>query len=149
VKRKRNASETHLTPKEEREEGKEGNKKSDTSPKVYDIALEFYNHILATVKGTRIKLSDQNDAVDKLIRIDGFTEDEISKVVSFVKNDFFYSKNVRTLKKLREYWNSRQTTWFNAIREDMTKKNKSSVPLSTGDWYDDEQLFGISHGPKK
>lgn len=42
--------------------------------------------------------------VDRMLRLDGRTPDEIRKVINFAQNDSFWRSNILSMKKLREKW---------------------------------------------
>ncbi|MGE4194699.1 MAG: replication protein [Pseudodesulfovibrio sp.] len=62
-------------------------------------------------------LEEAVDVVDKLIRLDGFTLDEIKDAMRWAVKDEFWSKNARSLAKLRQPSKTNGLTKFQNIRE--------------------------------
>lgn len=85
---------------------------------------ENINPKLVKVNDSLIKNSV--DTIDKLIRIDGFTLDEVKTVLSFVVKDDFWSKQILSLASLRNKGKNGNTKFVNAklsIKKSLSDKN--------------------------
>lgn len=79
------------------------------------------------VKITESKINGGADAIDKLVRIDGFDlEQEIRPVLSWAAKDSFWSTNVLSLAGLRKKQNNGESKFQN-IYASYKRKNKNAI----------------------
>lgn len=89
---------------------------------LFEFADAFQQFALKQFPKGAPKVSDKLlveavDVVDKLIRLDGFTLDEIKDAMRWAVKDEFWSKNARSLAKLRQSSRMNGLTKFQNIRE--------------------------------
>ena len=82
-------------------------------------------------KVTEALLLNGVDVVDKLIRLDGFNLDEIKAAMRWAVKDEFWSKNARSLAKLRQPSKSNGLTKFQNIREAFLESRQKDQPGTT------------------
>lgn len=106
----------------------------DINPEIELLVKDFYkyqesiNPKLVNVNDSLIKSSV--DTIDKLIRIDDFTLDEIKTVLSFVVKDDFWSKQILSLASLRNKGKNGNTKFVNAklsIKKSLSEKNRETI----------------------
>lgn len=79
----------------------------DTSRK-WSLKIKFLveEYFKTLAEGQRVRFEKQRDkfhsCCDKLLRIDGFSEEEIRKAVNFARHDYFWSQNFLSFTKLRQ-----------------------------------------------
>ena len=86
----------------------------------YLINLILRNNPKAKTPNTDKQLNDWCTHIDRLIRIDGYTELEIKNVITFCQNDIFWKSNILSTAKLRKQFdklylkakNHKQTSMF-------------------------------------
>jgi uncharacterized protein YdaU (DUF1376 family) len=101
------------------------------NPEIELLVNEYYKY-QESINPKLIKVNDNLiknsiDTVDKLIRIDGFSLDEIKTVLSFVIKDDFWSKQILSLVSLRNKSKNGNTKFVNAklsIKKSLSEKNK-------------------------
>jgi len=146
MKRKRNASETHLTPIKERKEIKKDNLLvevdrnglDDATKTYYDIAIGFQRVFILNKKSLGLtNFEDQNNATFKSyvepIRLafekDKRTRDDFAKIFIFLQSDEFWMKNIMSTSKLREKMGDL------LIKASKLKAKQAKLP---DDWYSRE-----------
>ena len=112
------------------------NHKQEYSIESIDNFTTYYNRLLSFFPSKfRPKNKSQQNAwietLDKLVRIDGLTTDEIEEMVKWARSDEFWSKNFMTPIKLRKK-NSEQIPYWTVFQ---AKMETSSEGSSTVDRY--------------
>ena len=141
----------HMCPVPLKENHKEENhKKINASPEVIEFVFNFQKHVLAThgVKAPKLTeslLNNGEDVVDKLIRLDGFTLDQIKNSLRWAITDDFWSKNVLSLGSLRKKSKNNDLTKMQNIYASWENNTsgatcQQSVPV----YVDDMDLYGES-----
>ena len=103
---------------------------------IRDVVITFYEHRRNTepdkyrnFENTKKTLFNNSIAeLDKLIRIDKYTLDEIKSVLNFVVNDSFWSNQVYSLARLRRKSGNGETKFKN-----MYLKYKSKLGVTSDD----------------
>lgn len=91
----------------------------------YQLAFLMFENI----RGAHPKFKQPNfqkwaEDMDKMLRLDGRTQEEISALILWVTQDMFWSKNVLSAKKLREKFDQ---LWMNA-RSAVSQAKKNQIP---------------------
>jgi hypothetical protein len=84
--------------------------KAEISIEAQQIGREFYDYIMMTFKGSKIKLDQQIEAAQKLI--DKYSLKSLRTAIKVVQSDKFFAQNVRSLLKLDEHWEKRGRVWI-------------------------------------
>lgn len=84
------------------------NKKKEKSKKEWSPRVKFLigEYFKTLTEAQQLRFEKQRDkfhsCCDKLLRIDGFSEEEIRKAVNFARYDYFWSQNFLSFLKLRQ-----------------------------------------------
>jgi hypothetical protein len=116
--------------------------KSINNPEIELLVKDFYKY-QESINPKLIKVNDNLiknsiDTIDKLIRIDGFTIDDIKTVLSFVVKDDFWSKQILSLVSLRNKSKNGNLKFVNAklsIKKSLSEKNWETL----NNWHPDER----------
>jgi hypothetical protein len=69
----------------------------------YRLSLYLYNHMLLNNdRAKKPNFQSWSDSIDKMIRIDNRSVEDIKKVIKFCQNDSFWKSNILSTSKLRD-----------------------------------------------
>lgn len=92
----------------------------------YSFLNDFYNMENKTVayqfKKNKGYLEKEKYKVDELIRIDGYTKEQIEQMLSYIKNDVFRSDKILSIEKLRRKSPQTWVPYHIMMQEKMKKK---------------------------
>ena len=102
----------------------------EESTDIKKFVIDYQNYILdkfgnLAPKITDVLIADGIYTIDELIKLDGFTFDEISKALKWAADDEFWSKNVKSLGALRaegKNGTSKFVNMYTAYKEDDIQK---------------------------
>ena len=120
--------------KKEKESKKDSSsqKFSDDSPEIV-LSEYLYQKILANdPKARDPNFQEWAGHIDKLMRIDGRTEQEIKQVIDFCQSDPFWKSNILSTKKLREKFSGLVIKSGNAKRADIAFEDEVGKYLGGG-----------------
>ena len=104
---------------QEQEQEQEQKEERVLSDSALEIGKSFYEYANAKFKGLGIKLGQQQEYAQVLI--DKYGLDDTLIVIDNLKADDFFSKNIRSLKKLDEHWATRGRKWFLEVLDSKPK----------------------------
>lgn len=105
----------------------ETERKRETPPNLIKLSKNFHSYQNEQYPKLLKKVSERivnNGAIEleKLIRIDKYTTEDIEKVLTFVKKDAFWSRNILSLCGIRKKGNNGNTKFVNAMAQMPEKK---------------------------
>ena len=76
--------------------------------------------------------TEWHQAMDRLIRIDGYTPEQIRQVIDWCQADEFWQGNIRSAKKLRQQFDALKTRMLNERNRPRSTGNRSTDRLVAG-----------------
>lgn len=142
----------HMCPVPLKENHKEENQKKikTFSPEIKEFVSSFQKYVSDThgvkaPKATESLLNNGMDIVDKLIRLDGFTLDQVKTSIRWAVTDDFWIKNVLSLGSLRKKSKSNDLTKMQNIYSSWEKATGGSTAPNRPAFVDEMNLYGDSN----
>jgi predicted phage replisome organizer len=82
---------------------------------------------------TDLLITNCSDVIDKLIRLDGFTQEDVFNSIEWASNDDFWSKQIKSLAGLRRVSKNKQMKFKNMFSDFEDSKNSTSTGCSRTD----------------
>lgn len=124
-----------------------GGKKEKAETDFSEEVKELYNSVVIlfeekTRPQTPAQIRDWHDTLDKCIRIDGYTADQIREIVKRMRMDDFWRSNFMSIMKLRQT-NKEKVKYIHVFAERMNSRPKRSfgIPEKQRDYITPQETF--------